>query len=184
MVHLPIADPGADLVAAAASTARVEPSSQGRGAPRRSDRPLRRRPGRDSRVVSQPLSLIQGSLSARKVERQSPLLASLHRGADGVLVGLGLATLGLSALTLHWQNQWSQTYGQLEADQVLEHRLLESSALLEQQFIGAAHRPGQLEPTSSDKLFYLPAPAASEASSHLGSDLLARVSARPIPAGY
>jgi len=133
-------------------------------------------------VVSQPLSLIQGSLSARRVERQSPLLANLHRGADGVLVGLGLAMLGLSALTLHWQNQWSQSYGQLESDQVLEHRLLESSALLEQQFMGAAHRPGLLEPTSSDKLFYLPAPVAT--ASHPGPDLLARVTARTIPAGY
>lgn len=184
MVHLPIADPGADLVAAAASSARVQPSPQDLDASRRRSLPLRSRQGRTSRVVSQPLSLIQGSLSAKKMERQSPLLASLHRGADGVLVGLGLATLGLSALTLHWQNQWSQSYGQLEADQVLEHRLLESSALLEQQFIGAAHRPGQLEPTSSDKLFYLPAPVTGSRSSNLGPELLARVSARPIPAGY
>lgn len=170
------------MVAVAASTVRGESSPRNDGDALRRNRPQRRRRGQESRAVNQPLALIQGSLSARRVERQSPLLASLHRGADGVLVGLGLAMLGLSALTLHWQNQWSQSYGQLESDQVLEHRLLESSALLEQQFMGAAHRPGLLEPTSSDKLFYLPAPVARLSSP--GPDLLARVKARPIPAGY
>lgn len=170
------------MIAVAASSVRGESSPRNDGDSLRRSRPQRRRRDPQSRVVNQPLSLIQGSLSARKVERQSPLLASLHRGADGVLVGLGLAMLGLSALTLHWQSQWSQSYGQLESDQVLEHRLLESSALLEQQFMGAAHRPGLLEPTSSDKLFYLPAPVAKASSP--GPDLLARVTARPIPAGY
>ena len=110
------------------------------------------------------------------------MLAVLHRGADGILIGIGLTMLGLSALTLHWQNQWSQSYGQLEADQVLEHRLMESAALLERQYLGAAHRPGLLEPTSSDKLLYLPAPVI--ANSAPASDLLARVVSRPIPPGY
>ena len=33
------------------------------------------------------LELIQGSLSPRKVARQSPVLAGLHRAADGALIG-------------------------------------------------------------------------------------------------
>lgn len=183
MVHLPNKCPRSVLVAAAASSVRGVASPQENGSSRRRSRPLRQRSGRDPRVVSQPLSLIQGSLSARRVERQSPLLGSLHRGVDGILVGLGVAMLGLSALTIHWQNQWSQSYGQLESDQLLEHRLLESSALLEQQFTGTAHRPGLLEPTSSDKLFYLPPPAGSEPPNP-ASNLLARVNTRLIPAGY
>ena len=69
------------------------------------------------------LQLIQGSLSARKVERQSPWLAGLHRISTGFLAGLGLSVVGLSALTLHWQNQWASSYGQLEAAKSLEHRL-------------------------------------------------------------
>ena len=162
----------------AASSLRVDNSSQ----ERRQEPARRRRQGRDPRVVRHPLELIQGSLSARRVERSSPRLAILHRGADGLLIGIGLTMLGLSALTLHWQNQWSQSYSQLEADQVLEHRLMESSALLERQYMGAAHRPGLLEPTSSDKLLYLPAPTI--AASAPASDLLARVVSRPIPPGY
>ena len=163
---------------AAASSLRVDDSLK----ERRQEPAPRRRQGRDPRVVRHPLSLIQGSLSARRVERTSPMLAVLHRGADGILIGIGLTMLGLSALTLHWQNQWSQSYGQLEADQVLEHRLMESAALLERQYLGAAHRPGLLEPTSSDKLLYLPQPVI--ANSAPASDLLARVVSRPIPPGY
>lgn len=112
------------------------------------------------------LALIEGSLSARRVVRQAPWLAGLHRLADGTLLGLGVAMLGLSALTLHWQNQWGRNYRLLEATQTLEHRLQESAALLEQHHLGAVRRPGLLVPTSSDQLIHLapvsPAPAPSE----------------------
>ncbi|MEY4352015.1 MAG: hypothetical protein RLZZ609_256 [Cyanobacteriota bacterium] len=104
------------------------------------------------------LQLIQGSLSGRRVERQAPLLASLHKVSTGVLVGLGFSLVGLSALTLHWQNQWAKNYAQLEAAKVLEHRLHESAAVLEQHHIRAMRRPGQLLPTSSENLIHLPEP--------------------------
>jgi len=105
------------------------------------------------------LQLIQGSLSGRRVERQSPLLASLHRISTGALIGLGASLLGLSALALHWQNQWAKNYSQLEAAKVLEHRLNESASVLEQHHIGSMRRPGQLLPTSSENLIHLPEPA-------------------------
>ncbi len=106
-----------------------------------------------------PLALIQGSLSSRQVARRSPLLAGLHRAADGTLAGIGLCMLALSGLTLHWQNHWGQSFQQLESAQVLEHRLQESAALLEQHYLGAVRKPGWLVPTSSEKLIYLPKPA-------------------------
>lgn len=124
--------------------------------PRRADRA-----GQRARALSRPLSLIQGSLSARKVVRQAPWLAGLHRLADGALVGLGVSMLALSALTLHWQNQWGSSYRALEATQVLEHRLQESAAVLEQHHLGAVRKPGWLVPTSSNQLVHLPAPVAS-----------------------
>ena len=104
------------------------------------------------------MQLIQGSLSGRKVERQSPLLASLHKISSGALMGLGFSLVGLSALTLHWQNQWSQNFAELETTKVLEHRLHESAAVLEQHHIRSMGRPGQLLPTSSENLVHLPAP--------------------------
>jgi hypothetical protein len=119
--------------------------------------------------LERPLALIEGSLSARKVVRQAPWLAGLHRVTDGALVGLGVSMLGLSALTLHWQNQWGSSYRALEATQVLEHRLQESAALLEQHHLGAARKPGWLVPTSSDQLVHLPPPAARTEQSPLAA---------------
>ncbi len=140
-------------------------------------------PSRSARGQRQrPLALIQGSLSARKVERSAPWLASLHRVADGSLLGLGLAVVGLSALTLHWQSQWTRSYQNLESSQLLEHRLQESTAVLEQHHLGVAHKPGRLVPTSSEKLIYVPAPSAQPPASII--TLLAGVSPRQILAGY
>ncbi|MEB3275624.1 MAG: hypothetical protein VKM92_01545 [Cyanobacteriota bacterium] len=107
------------------------------------------------------LSLIQGSLSARRVVRQAPWLAGLHRLADGALLGLGVSMLGLSALTLHWQNQWGSHYRDLEATQILERRLQEAAAVLEQHHLGVVRRPGWLVPTSSAQLVHVPPPAAT-----------------------
>jgi hypothetical protein len=90
--------------------------------------------------------------------------------------------LALSALTLHWQNQWGVSYQQLEAAQVLEHKLQESSALLEQHHLGAVRRPGWLVPTSSEKLIYLPTPSPELASG--STPLLGSIQLRQIRAGY
>lgn len=118
-----------------------------------------------SRTARQrPLALIQGSLSSRNAARRSPLLAGLHRAADGTLAGIGLCMLALSGLTLHWQNHWGHSFHKLESAQRLEHRLQESAALLEQHYLSAVRKPGWLVPTSSAKLIYLPGPSALEHS--------------------
>lgn len=128
------------------------------------------------------LQLVKGSLSARRVERQSPLLAGLHRVSNGVLAGLGLSLLGLSGLSLHWQNVFSGNYAQLQASRTLEQKLQESSALLEQHHLGAVRRPGQLVPTSSEKLIHLERPAVKPAAAALS--ILATLPRQHIPAGY
>jgi hypothetical protein len=126
--------------------------------------------------------LIQGSLSGRKLERRAPWITNLHRATDGTLAGLGVCMLALSALTLHWQNQWGVSYQQMEAAQVLEHKLQESSALLEQHHLGAVKRPGWLVPTSSEKLIYLPSPRPAATAS--GLPLLGSIQLRQIRSGY
>jgi hypothetical protein len=128
------------------------------------------------------LQLLQGSLSARRVERQSPLLAGLHRVSTGVLAGLGLSVVGLSALSLHWQDVFSGNYAQLQASRTLEQKLQESAALLEHHHLAAVRRPGQLVPTSSEKLIHLQSPPLSPpATPH---SLLAVLPQPAIPAGY
>ncbi len=128
------------------------------------------------------LQLVQGSLSARRVERHSPLLAGLHRASTGVLAGLGLSLLGLSALSQHWQSVFSHNYAQLQASRSLEQKLQESAALLEQHHLGAVRRPGQLVPTSSEKLIHLGPPEPIPAPS--GLSILANLPRQPMPAGY
>jgi hypothetical protein len=115
------------------------------------------------------LELIQGSFSARRVVRQAPWLAGLHRASDGLLVALGLSMVGLTALTLHWQGQWTTSFEQLESTQVLEHRLQESTAVLEQHHLEMARRPGLLVPTSLQRLIHLPSPSARSSQSHPNS---------------
>lgn len=134
------------------------------------------------RAQRRTLELIQGSLSGRKLERRAPWITNLHRATDGTLAGLGLCMLALSALTLHWQNQWGVSYQQMEAAQVLEHKLQESSALLEQHHLGAVKRPGWLVPTSSEKLIYLPSPRTAATASGLA--LLGSLQLRQIRSGY
>lgn len=128
------------------------------------------------------LLLLEGALSARKVERQAPWLAGLHRLTTGALAGLGLSVLGLSALTLHWQNEWARSFVELDAAKTLEHRLQESAALLEQHHLAAVRRPGQLVPTRSENLIHLSEPP--RALSQGIRPLLAGISLRQMPAGY
>jgi len=110
------------------------------------------------------------------------LLAGLHRITTGVLTGLGVSVVGLSALSFHWQSVWAANYNQLQASRNLEHKLQESAALLEQHHLSAVRRPGQLVPTSSQQLLHLVPPPVSASSR--GLFLLATLPRQPIPAGY
>jgi len=130
--------------------------SQGSGDPS-ADRPLRK-----------ASAILRESLTARPVERQSPLLADLHRVTSGALLGLGLSTLALGGLTVYWQNQWAVSFQRLEASKSLEHRLQPG-------------RPGLLVPTRSEQLIHLTAPGDSAV---LRPGLLARLRMGPVPAGY
>ncbi len=135
-----------------------------------------------ARTKPRALELIQGSLSSRQAARRSPLLAGFHRAADGTLAGLGLCMLALSGLTLHWQNHWGQSFQQLESAQVLEHRLQESAAVLEQHHLGAVRKPGWLVPTSSEQLIYLPKPPA--AAQAADPPFAVNLTLGQVPAGY
>lgn len=139
-------------------------------------------PGSQRRTRERRFKLIHGALSARKVDRRVPWLANLHRISTGALVAVGGSTLVLSALTIHWQNAWAVSYGRLQASKVLEHRMQESSALLEQHHLAAVRRPGQLVPTSSEKLVHLPGPTLRSPGG--GGLTFSTLPLNAIPAGY
>lgn len=117
------------------------------------------------------------------MDRQAPWLAGLHRISDGTLAGLGVAVVGLSALTLHWQGQWTHDFQQLESAQRLEHRLQESAAVLEQHHLAMTRKSALLQPTSSEKLLYVAPPRHIEPAADF-TGLLAQINPRRILAGY
>ena len=136
-------------------------------------------------AVAGAFELIQGSMSARKVARQSPWLAGLHRVADGSLCGVVLAVVALSGLTLHWQHRWTVAFQQLEDTRNLSHRLTESTAMLERHLLEKASRPGVVVPTQVSNLVYLDQPDV--VISQTSSDQLAMIQSwldQPIQQGY
>ncbi len=148
--------------------------------PSSAQRPASRRP-----ASRRPFEVIQGSLSARRVARKSPLLAGLHRTADGSLIGVFAAVLLLSGLTLHWQHRWTLAFRQLEMTREQAHRLTESTAMLERHLLERSQTPKQMVPTTVANLVYLDRP--SSASAKPGIDHLAMLGSlmeRTIHHGY
>ncbi|NOL46386.1 putative conserved membrane protein [Synechococcus sp. MIT S9220] len=148
--------------------------------PSSAQRPASRRP-----ASRRPFEVIQGSLSARRVARKSPLLAGLHRTADGSLIGVFAAVLVLSGLTLHWQHRWTLAFRQLEMTREQAHRLTESTAMLERHLLERSQTPKQMVPTTVANLVYLDRP--SSASTKPGIDHLAMLGSlleRTIHHGY
>ena len=104
---------------------------------------------------SGPLHLIQGSFSPKKVARQSPLLAGMHRATDGALLGVLIAVLMMSALSLHWRHLWTVGYKELETTRDLTQKLKYSTAMLEQHLLKNASLPLSMVRTNAKKLHYI-----------------------------
>ena len=130
------------------------------------------------------LEVIQGSLSARRVARQSPLLAGLHRAADGSLVGVFAAVLVLVA-HLALAASLDLAFRQLEMTREMAHRLTESTAMLERHLLERSSGPRQMVPTTVANLVYLDRPSANSTeppSDHLA--MLGSLMDQPIRHGY
>ena len=118
----------------------------------------------EQRPSTSTLELIQGSMSAGRVARRSPLLGGLHRVMDGTMLGVVAAVAVLAGLTLHWQHRWTLSFNRLESTRTLAHRLTESTAVLERHLLNRTSKPSTLVPTKVANLVYLqrPSPTVSE----------------------
>jgi len=114
--------------------------------------PITRSPG--------PLRLIQGSFSPKKVARQYPLLAGMHRATDGALLGVLIAVLMMSGFSFHWRYLWTVAYTELETTRDLTQKLKYSTAMLEQHLLKRASLPLSMVRTNAKKLHYLDNPDA------------------------
>ena len=133
------------------------------------------------------LELIQGSLSAERFARRSPLIGGLHRVADGSLLGVFAALAVLAGLTLHWQHRWTLAFQRLDATRLLAHRLTESTSVLEQHLLRGTRRPDELVPTKVINLVHLERPAPISALAPAQRDVLQALETlaqRPIRSGY
>ena len=115
----------------------------------------------NQRSAKSALELIQGSLSAGRIARRSPLMGGLHRVADGTLLGVFAALTVLAGLTLHWQHRWTVAFQRFESTKLLSHRLTESTALLEQHWLNSTTGPEQFVPTKVTNLIHLERPKPS-----------------------
>ena len=109
----------------------------------------------NQRFSMSALQLIQGSFSAGRITRRSPLVGGLHRLADGTLLGVFAALAVLAGLTLHWQHRWTMAFQRFEATKLLSHRLTESTALLEQHWLDSTTSPSRFVPTKVTNLIHL-----------------------------
>ena len=133
------------------------------------------------------LGLIHGSFSPRKVARQYPVLAGLHRATDGALWGVLVAVLMMSVLSLHWRNLWTVAYTQLEMTRELTHKLKSSTAMLEQHLLKRSRLPLSMVRTDAAKVHYLDNPEILNSLNKTVSgrhSLIKRLVSYPVNYGY
>ncbi len=131
--------------------------------------------------------LIHGSFSSRKVARQSPVLAGLHRATDGALWGVLVAVMIMSGLSLHSRHLWIIAYKQLETTRDLTQKLKSSTAMLEQHVLKRTSLPLSMVRTNADQLHYLDNPGTITKPRNIEQDnssLFERFGSSPVNYGY
>ena len=101
------------------------------------------------------LFLLKRSFVTPNVLRKYPLLSSFHRGVDGALVGVIVSGAIMTALALHSQHLWTINFSRLQLTKDLNHRLQESTAMLERYFLKSASDPNLMVKTKSAHLYLL-----------------------------
>jgi len=104
------------------------------------------------------LLLLKRSFVTPNVLRKYPLLWSLHRGVDGALLGVMISGAIMTGLALHSQHLWTLNFSHLQLTKDLNHRLQESTAMLERYFLNRTSAPTSLVATKSTHLFYIDRP--------------------------
>tara|TARA_Y100001968_G_scaffold106116_1_gene95982 strand:- start:133 stop:558 length:426 start_codon:yes stop_codon:yes gene_type:complete len=113
-------------------------------------------------------SIFKRSISNKKLSRQFPLLAALHRLTDGALIGFVCTVVAMSAISLHAQHLWTLSFSRLETSRDLIQKLKESISILESHFLESESLPEVLVETKTSHLIYINQP---DASSRLTGDV-------------
>ena len=103
-------------------------------------------------------NLIRRSLINKRLSRDFPLLAALHRLTDGALLGFVVTVVAMSVISLHAQHLWTLSFTRLEASRNLIHKLKESISILESHFLDSKSLPSLMVETKTSNLIYLDKP--------------------------
>tara|TARA_Y100001968_G_C19177448_1_gene628729 strand:+ start:250 stop:717 length:468 start_codon:yes stop_codon:yes gene_type:complete len=148
-------------------------------------------PKRLGRVVQRkklPFSLSKSLFSSRQVHRKFPMQAALHRVLDGALIGILIIVAMMSAVALHSQYLWTETFTDLEKTRDLSRRILESTSILESYLLKNSTLSESLVPTRAEDLVYvdLPSQYHNELSvkKRFKEKIFEKISSYPIKHGY
>ena len=135
-----------------------------------------------------PIGFPSGLFFSKQVYRKSPIQAALHVVLDGVLVGVLIIVAIMSAVALHSQYLWTNSFTKLEIIRDLNLRILESTSILESYLLKNQKLSKSLVPTKAEDLIYVDRPSFQITpvlpGNTLRGRLLKKIASLPIKSGY
>ena len=135
-----------------------------------------------------PIGFTNSFFSSKQVNRKFPILAALHVVLDGALVGVLTLVAIMSAVALHSQYLWTNSFTKLEITRDLNLRILESTSILESYLLKNQKLSKSLVTTKADDLIYVDRPSSQNTQGSLENTLrerlLKKISSLPIKPGY
>ena len=135
-----------------------------------------------------PIGFANGFFSSKQVNRKFPIQAALHVVLDGALVGVLTIVAIMSAVALHSQYLWTNSFTKLEMIRDLNLRILESTSILESYLLKNQKLSKSLVPTKAEDLIYVDRPSFQIIrvlpGNTLRGRLLKKIASLPIKSGY
>jgi len=135
-----------------------------------------------------PIGFANSFFSSKQVNRKFPIQAALHVVLDGALVGVLTIVAIMSAVALHSQYLWTNSFTKLEITRDLNLRILESTSILESYLLKNQKLSKSLVPTKAEDLIYVDRPSFQITrvlpGNTLRGRLLKKIASLPIKSGY
>ena len=135
-----------------------------------------------------PIRFVNSFFSSKQVHRKFPIQAALHVVLDGGLVGVLIIVAIMSAVVLHSQYLWTNSFTKLEMIRDLNLRILESTSILESYLLKNQKLSKSLVPTKAEDLIYVERPISQNNRSSFNYTLrgrfLKKIVSLPVKSGY
>ena len=135
-----------------------------------------------------PIGFPNGFFYSKQVHRKFPIQATLHVVLDGALVGVLIIVAIMSAVALHSQYLWTNSFTKLEIIRDLNLRILESTSILESYLLKNKNLSKSLVPTKAEDLVYVETPILQNTRSSFDDKLrvrfLKKIVSLPVKSGY